>query len=1012
MLSAFTARPIVDLKQRDKSKIESILAYGDRLLVGLSSGSLRIYRVNDDFDREPKHNGEPIDVSLGQANAKAVDLLREVEKFSRRGIEQLAMIKEANLLVSLSDSFVSIHDLQTFNLQEQLSQTKGAATFAVTSNIVKDKASGIPSIVSRVVVSVKRKLVLWSWHDSELSSSAVEILLPAPPRTLTWATGTKVICGMNSGYVFVDVETKGITDIIGPGSIGGSGGPDAGRFGGAGTAGMSYMGMSNWVPKGLATKLSENKLLLAKDINTLFIDSEGEVLEKRQIPWSVAPEAIGFSYPFLLSLQSASKGGLEIRNPETLSLLQTISLPAATTLHVPQPNISLAHAGKGFLVASDRCIWRMGALGYDSQINELVAKKLFDEAISLLNLLEDALLDDKEGNLRDVKMLKAQGLFERRKFREALDLFTEASAPPERVIRLYPDVISGGLTRPSKKRKSSQSETNGTIDHLEPKSPPRSIKRPSSRRSSIHSNKASSILSSPQRVRSGDETASTSAFVVENRDLPNAVRELNAFLVDARTRLQRFLNPDGTIKPQEESSTNGSLLSTYDSLLLGSASDTGKAKESQLLETAQLVDTTLFRGYMLAQPSLAGPLFRLNNFCDPDVVNEKLFEKGRYNDLVDFFNGKNLHRPALELLKRFGQSDKEDPAAPFLHGPLRTITYLQTLPSKYADLVLEFAQWPLESDPDEAMEIFVADSENAETLPRNKVLEFLAMRSSRLAVVYLEHIITELNDLTPDFHNRLVNLYIERLKSRKSDKDHSNLAFEDLDERNAWLEKLVEFLRLSHQYSTAKAFGQLPRDEAEFNEARAVVLSRMGQHKQALEIYVFNMENYAKAESYCNHVFLEESDSSQPSQNLRQPSTIEENEAPPSIYHTLLSLYLAPKPPNKPNWPPALDLLSKHGSRLPASSTMELLPTEFPIKELESYFQGRMRAANSTVNQDRIVAGLQKIEVLDAQARLLLGDGIANGNGGRNRKVVIREERLCGICHRRLGAGVISVFPE
>ena len=29
MLSAFQARPIVDLKQRDKSKIESILAYGE-----------------------------------------------------------------------------------------------------------------------------------------------------------------------------------------------------------------------------------------------------------------------------------------------------------------------------------------------------------------------------------------------------------------------------------------------------------------------------------------------------------------------------------------------------------------------------------------------------------------------------------------------------------------------------------------------------------------------------------------------------------------------------------------------------------------------------------------------------------------------------------------------------------------------------------------------------------------------------------------------------------------------
>lgn len=29
MLSAFTARPIIELKQRDKSKIETILAYGN-----------------------------------------------------------------------------------------------------------------------------------------------------------------------------------------------------------------------------------------------------------------------------------------------------------------------------------------------------------------------------------------------------------------------------------------------------------------------------------------------------------------------------------------------------------------------------------------------------------------------------------------------------------------------------------------------------------------------------------------------------------------------------------------------------------------------------------------------------------------------------------------------------------------------------------------------------------------------------------------------------------------------
>ncbi len=132
----------------------------------------------------------------------------------------------------------------------------------------------------------------------------------------------------------------------------------------------------------------------------------------------------------------------------------------------------------------------------------------------------------------------------------------------------------------------------------------------------------------------------------------------------------------------------------------------------------------------------------------------------------------------------------------------------------------------------------------------------------------------------------------------------------------------------------------------------------------------------------------------------------------PSIYHTLLSLYLTPQPPHSPNWPPALDLLSKHGSRLPASSTLNLMPSTLPVAELESYFRGRMRAVNSVVNEARVVAGLRKSEVVSTQAALLLGEGTPSGHGGRNRRVVVSEERVCGVCHKRLGGSVIAVLPD
>ena len=417
---------------------------GDRLLVGLSTGSLRIYRVNELIDETQAYNGtQPTDDRpTPKPKNHAVDLLREQEKFSKYKIEQLAIVKEANILVSLSNNLVTTYDLQTYELQETLLKTKGASTFAVTSNIVKDPNTGVPSIVSTLAVAIKRRLLLWSWHDSELSSEILELALVTGIRTLTWMTGTRLVAGLASSYVLVDVETSEVTNIIGPGSIGGAPGQDGGRLGGVGVASIGYMGLGGTAPKPLATRLGEGEYLLSKDINSFFVDVDGHSLGRRQVPWAVAPDAVGYSYPYFLSLH-AIRGTLEVRNPETLSLLQSIPLAGASQLHVPQPNISLAHAGKGFLVLSDRCIWRMGALDYDSQIDALVRRGRLDEAISLIEMLEDALLKDKQGRLREIKMLKAQNLFDQRRYRDSLDLFTDVSAPPERVIRLFPPIIAG-----------------------------------------------------------------------------------------------------------------------------------------------------------------------------------------------------------------------------------------------------------------------------------------------------------------------------------------------------------------------------------------------------------------------------------------------------------------------------------------------------------------------------------------------------------------------------------------
>jgi hypothetical protein len=787
---------------------------------------LKIYRVNELPEDSPKKNGasktdnRPPSRPNSSSASKPVDLLRELEKFSTRAVEQLAIIKEANILISLSNYHVSIHDLQSYTLQEQLVKTKNATTFAVTSNIVKDSATGIPEIISRLAVAVKRRLLLWSWHESELSQDITEITLVESIRTLTWASATKIICGMNSGYVIVDVISQEIEDVVGPGAIGGASASQGGRFGGVGSASMGYMGLGGYIPKPLATKLADGEMLLAKDINSLFITSDGKPIEKRQIPWQAAPDAIGYSYPYILALQAPSKGALEVRNPDTLSLLQSISLPNASQLHFPPPTVSLAHAGKGFHVASDRVIWRMGATDYDSQVDELVNESQYDEAISILSMLEDALLHNKEERLREIKIQKAQALFDQRKYRAAVDIFLAVEAPPERVIKLFPRVIAGDLSTFEEKSTDVETDNEEPRDHANgdaaadkdavgsPKPAPvnkilRSHQKATSDTSSVRSF---------MKLDAGDasETASSAGKQadegpLEGKDLINAALELNGFLVDTRNRMKKFLDAEtGKLIPLEKNGQNGSSHAAFESLLVAPASDVEKDREKKLKDTARLVDTTLFRSYMLARPQLAGALFRIPNFCDPDVVNEKLLENRRYNDLVDFFHGKKLHREALELLMKFGMAEEEDENAPTLHGPQRTVGYLQNLPPEMIDLILEFAEWPLRANSDLGMEIFLADTENAETLPRDKVVNFLQDIHVDLAVRYLEHVINELNDLTPEFHNRLVAAYFQELKSR-SDRDS--------DSWNGLMERLVTFLRSSKNvYSLGKAFNLIPKE--------------------------------------------------------------------------------------------------------------------------------------------------------------------------------------------------------
>ena len=217
---------------------------GDRLILGLSTGALRVYRV---------HSPDSPNVSLS--------LLRTVESFSRRKIELLACIKEAGILVSLADSNVHIHDLNDFSLTETLNKARGATALAVTSNVERDAETQIPSIVSKLAIGVRRKLLMYSWADGGFQEGK-EVTLSGQVKSLTWANGHRIVVGLASGFVVVDVDTASVEEVVPSEGANGGGGSKA-RDEKAGWG--SYVGMGGWGSRSLSTRIGGDELLLVRD---------------------------------------------------------------------------------------------------------------------------------------------------------------------------------------------------------------------------------------------------------------------------------------------------------------------------------------------------------------------------------------------------------------------------------------------------------------------------------------------------------------------------------------------------------------------------------------------------------------------------------------------------------------------------------------------------------------------------------------------------------------------------
>lgn len=98
----------------------TVMLADDNLLVGTRQGHLLMYRVVPNDEKND------------------VELMRYNKSFSKKPIQQLEVIPECQMLISLTDNVIQVHDINAINMTviHQAARTRGATIFTLDIQVL------------------------------------------------------------------------------------------------------------------------------------------------------------------------------------------------------------------------------------------------------------------------------------------------------------------------------------------------------------------------------------------------------------------------------------------------------------------------------------------------------------------------------------------------------------------------------------------------------------------------------------------------------------------------------------------------------------------------------------------------------------------------------------------------------------------------------------------------------------------------------------------------------------
>lgn len=162
-------------------------------------------------------------------------------------------------------------------------------------------------------------------------------------------------------------------------------------------------------------------------------------------------------------------------------------------------------------------------------------------------------------------------------------------------------------------------------------------------------------------------------------------------------------------------------------------------------------------------------------------------------------------------------------------------------------------------------------------------------------------------------------------------------------------------------------------------EARAVLLGRLGKHEGALEIYVYRLQDYIKAEEY---VVFQQVYAVPHRSHCRYCKRVYHTDPDArGIFLTLLRIYLQPSTLSD-LLRPALDLIRRHSPRLNTVETLHLLPPMVAAQDLNAFL---CEALREPVFDTRVVREVRKARLEQVSSKLI---------GLQTKRVKVTDSRM------------------